>query len=170
MYDYELERLMDTYGDYIARMCYIYLKNKTLAEDATQEVFINAYKGMDGFRRESSEKTWLTSIAINVCKGYLRTNWLRRVQIGIERPKAYDYTEDDIERKIENSDLMVKVMSLGTKYREVILLYYYQELKVSEIAQALKISESSVKMRLQRARTKLKDHIEEEGYMYGQRL
>ena len=73
MFDYELERLMNTYGDYIARMCYIYLKNKTLAEDATQEVFINAYKWIDTFRQESSEKTWLTSIAINVCKGYLNS-------------------------------------------------------------------------------------------------
>lgn len=45
MFDYELERLMSTYGDYIVRICYIYLKNKTLAEDAIQEAFINAYKG-----------------------------------------------------------------------------------------------------------------------------
>ena len=167
MFDYELERLMNTYGDYIARMCYIYLKNKTLAEDATQEVFINAYKWIDSFRQESSEKTWLTSIAINVCKGYLRTNWLRRVQIGIERPQKYDVVEDDIERRIENTELFKKVMNLATKYREVILLYYYQDLKVNEIADVLRISESSVKMRLQRARTKLKENFEKEEYICG---
>ena len=167
MFDYELERLMNTYGDYIARRCYIYLKNKTLAEDATQEVFINAYKWIDSFRHECSEKTWLTSIAINVCKGYLRTNWLRKVQIGIERPQKYDVVEDDIERRIENTELFKKVMNLATKYREVILLYYYQDLKVNEIADVLRISESSVKMRLQRARTKLKENFEKEEYLYG---
>ena len=68
--------------------------------------------------------------------------------------------EDDIERRIENTELFKKVMNLATKYREVILLYYYQDLKVNEIADVLKISESSVKMRLQRARTKLKENFE----------
>ena len=167
MFDYELERLMNTYGDYIARICYIYLKNKTLAEDATQEAFINAYIGMDDFRHECSEKTWLTSIAINVCKGYLRTNWLRRVLIGIERMQGDDMTEDDIEIRIANTELLKKVMNLRVKYREIIFLYYYQDLKVNEIAGMLKISESSVKMRLQRARTKLKEDFEKEEYICG---
>lgn len=167
MFDYELERLMNTYGDYIARICYIYLKNRTLAEDATQEVFINAYKWMDDFRQECSEKTWLTSIAINVCKGYLRTNWLRRVQIGIDRMQGYDMTEDDLEVRIANTELLKKVMNLGVKYREIIFLYYYQDLKVNEIADMLNISESSVKMRLQRARRKLKEAFEKEEYIYG---
>ena len=75
--------------------------------------------------------------------------------------------EDDIERRIENTELFKKVMNLATKYREVILLYYYQDLKVNEIADVLKISESSVKMRLQRARTKLKENFEKEEYIYG---
>lgn len=167
MFDYELERLMNTYGNYIARICYIYLKNKTLAEDATQEAFINAYMGMDHFRQECSEKTWLTSIAVNVCKGYLRSNWLRRVQIGIERMQGYDMTEDDLEIRIANTELFNKVMNLGVKYREIIFLYYYQDLKVNEIATVLNISESSVKMRLQRARTKLKEDFEKEEYICG---
>lgn len=167
MFDYELERLMNTYGDYIARICYIYLKNKTLAEDATQEVFINAYIWMNDFRQECSEKTWLTSIAINVCKGYLRANWQRRVQIGIERMQGYDTTEGDLEIRIANTEILKKVMNLKIKYREIILLYYYQDLKVNEIADMLKISESSVKMRLKRARTKLKEDFEKEEYIYG---
>ena len=167
MFDYELERLMNTYGDYIARICYMYLKNKTLAEDATQEVFINVYKGMDDFRQECSEKTWLTSIAINICKGYLRTNWLRKVQIGIDRIQGYDMTEDDLEVRIANTELLKKVMNLGVKCREIIFLYYYQDLKVNEIADMLNISESSVKMRLQRARRKLKEAFEKEAYIYG---
>ncbi len=167
MFDYELERLMSTYGDYIAHICYIYLKNKTLAEDATQEAFINAYKWMNDFRQECSEKTWLTSIAVNVCKGYLRSNWLRRVQIGIERMQGYDMTEDDLEIRIANTELFNKVMNLGVKYREIIFLYYYQDLKVNEIADVLNISESSVKMRLQRARTKLKEDFKKEEYICG---
>lgn len=162
----ELEHLMNTYGDYIARMCYIYLKNQTLAEDATQEVFIKAYKNMESFRGEASEKTWLTSIAINVCKGYARTNWLRKVQVGLEKVLAGQYEEDNVMQQISKSDLLVRVMALPTKYREVILLFYYQEFKVSEIAKLLEVSESTVKMRLNRARKKMKEELKGE-YMYG---
>lgn len=162
MTDYELEQMMNAYGAYIARTCYIYLKDWALAEDATQEVFIKAYKHNEEFRKESSQKTWLTSIAINVCKNYVRTSWFRKVQIGIEKVETYSTLEGELINQIGQSDLLKQVMDLALKYREVILLYYYQDFKVNEIANILGIGESSVKMRLTRARKKLKDDFEEE--------
>ena len=153
---------MNQYGDYIARTCYIYLKDWALAEDAVQEVFIKAYKHMSEFRKESSEKTWLTSIAINICKNYVRTSWFRKVQIGIEKIEAYNTLEDELLNQINQSELLKQVMDLPIKYREVILLYYYQDFKINEIAEILGISESSIKMRLNRGRKKLKDDFEEE--------
>ena len=166
MTEYELEQMMNQYGDYIARTCYIYLKDWALAEDAVQEVFIKAYKHMSEFRKESSEKTWLTSIAINICKNYERTSWYRKVQIGIEKIETYNTLEEELINQIGQSDLLRQVMDLPIKYREVILLYYYQDFKVNEIAEILGISESSIKMRLNRGRKKLKDDFEEE-YIYG---
>ncbi len=162
MTEYELEQMMNQYGDYIARTCYIYLKDWALAEDAVQEVFIKAYKHMSEFRKESSEKTWLTSIAINICKNYVRTSWFRKVQIGIEKIEAYNTLEDELLNQINQSELLKQVMDLPIKYREVILLYYYQDFKINEIAEILGISESSIKMRLNRGRKKLKDDFEEE--------
>ncbi len=162
MTEYELEQMMNQYGDYIARTCYIYLKDWALAEDAVQEVFIKAYKHMSEFRKESSEKTWLTSIAINICKNYVRTSWFRKVQIGIEKIEAYNTLEDELLNQINQSELLKQVMDLPIKYREVILLYYYQDFKINEIVEILGISESSIKMRLNRGRKKLKDDFEEE--------
>ncbi len=162
MTEYELEQMMNQYGDYIARTCYIYLKDWALAEDAVQEVFIKAYKHMSEFRKESSEKTWLTSIAINICKNYVRTSWFRKVQIGIEKIETRNTLEDELINQINQSELLKQVMDLPIKYREVILLYYYQDFKINEIAEILGISESSIKMRLNRARKKLKDDFEEE--------
>ena len=162
MTEYELEQMMNQYGDYIARTCYIYLKDWALAEDAVQEVFIKAYKHMSEFRKESSEKTWLTSIAINICKNYVRTSWFRKVQIGIEKIEAYNTLEDELLNQINQSELLKQVMDLPIKYREVIPLYYYQDFKINEIAEILGISESSIKMRLNRGRKKLKDDFEEE--------
>lgn len=60
----QLERLMNEYGDAIFRMCYLYLKDYHLAEDAVQETFIKVMKAYNTFQHRSSEKTWIIRIAI----------------------------------------------------------------------------------------------------------
>ena len=68
----ELERLVQTYQTQLRRLCCMILKDVHLAEDAVQETFLKAYLGMNRFRQESSEKTWLTRIAVNTCRDLLR--------------------------------------------------------------------------------------------------
>ena len=161
-----MARIMNQYGDYIVRLCYLYLKNWHLAEDASQEVFIKVYRYLEDFREDANEKTWISRIAINVCKNYRRTSWFRKVQIGLQTEDEANILEDKVYQKeksieeelvnrIESSELLKGVMSLPIKYREVILLHYYQELKISEIAEILHISEGAVKMRLSRGRNKM---------------
>ena len=60
--------LMEEYGNAILRMCFLYLGNRSLAEDAVQETFIKAYRKFHTFRGESGAKTRLMRIAINICK------------------------------------------------------------------------------------------------------
>lgn len=71
----QLTRLMREHGDAIFRMCCLHLKDVQLAEDAAQETFLKAYRHLGSFRRDCSEKTWLTGIAINVwnviCQGQI---------------------------------------------------------------------------------------------------
>jgi RNA polymerase sigma-70 factor (ECF subfamily) len=69
--DVEIERLINTYGNDVLRTSYLYLKDKQMAEDAFQEVFIKIYKKFDSFEGRSSEKTWIISITINHCKNIL---------------------------------------------------------------------------------------------------
>jgi len=70
-----LTRLMREHGNAIFRMCYLHLHDVQLAEDAAQETFLKAYRHLDSFRGDCSEKTWLTGIAINVwnviCQGQI---------------------------------------------------------------------------------------------------
>ena len=66
--DQKLILLMQRYELPVKRMCCAFLQDAALAEDAAQETFLRAYRALDGFRSESSEKTWLMRIAINVCK------------------------------------------------------------------------------------------------------
>ena len=77
--DKEIERLIDEYGNDVLRISYIYLKDKYLAEDAFQEVFVKVYKNFSKFRRNSTEKTWILSITMNTCKDMLRNSWFKRV-------------------------------------------------------------------------------------------
>ena len=72
-----IEILYEAYRDSIFRLCLFYLKNTQLAEDAMQETFMKAWKKAETYRGKCSEKTWLTAIAANTCRDWLRTPWLR---------------------------------------------------------------------------------------------
>lgn len=161
-----MERIIDEYGSSIWRMCYMYLKNKQLAEDAMQDTLVKIYEKYHTFNKTSSEKTWIMRIAINTCKNYLKTNWLRRVVIGIEKTEETGEKdlapEETILEKEQEQMLLKNILKLKNKYKDVILLYYYQEMKIREIAEVLEISEASVSMRLQRGRIALKDILGEE--------
>ena len=74
-----IQRLMNEYGASLLKVCVLYLSDYALAEDAVQDAFVKAYRQMSGFRGQSSERTWLMSIAINTCRDYLRSSWHRRV-------------------------------------------------------------------------------------------
>lgn len=156
MEEADLTQLLEDYGDAILRLCYLYLGDIHLAQDAVQDTFIRVYQNYGEFRKESSVKTWIVRIAVNVCKNYRRTAWFR---LGRSRTA---FEEEDIwyEDKIKDDTLIQEVMSLSSKYKEVILLYYYQELKMTEIAAALNIPLSTVAIRLKRGREKLKQRLE----------
>lgn len=155
----DMERLIDLYGDKLLRLCYLYLHDYQLAEDALQETYVKVFRNFYRFEGKSSEKTWMTRIAINVCKSYLRSPWEQKVFYGDLELKRRDERET-WEMKIADDTVIVSIYQLKPKYREVVLLFYYQELKVAEIAQILEISQSAVTVRLTRAREQLKKKLE----------
>lgn len=157
--DTTIERLMDTYGTAILRMCFAYLKDRGLAEDAAQDTFIKAYQGLHRFRAEAdwSEKAWLMRIAINTCKDYRRSAWFRHVDRSVT-PEDMLRAQPDLPP--QERLLLEDILQLAPKYREVVLLYYYQDLPVAEIMQVLGLSRSAVYARLARAQRKLRVKLE----------
>ncbi|MEG6614268.1 sigma-70 family RNA polymerase sigma factor [Pseudoclostridium thermosuccinogenes] len=160
--DQELQRLMDVYGNDVLRTSYMYLKDMQKAEDAFQEVFIKIYNKFDSFKGESSEKTWIIKVTINVCKDMLRNSWIKRVLL-TDRIKTSGRTSD-IEGRIikrdENKALFDEVLSLPAALKEVIILYYYHAYDTAEISKILNVAEGTVRSRLHRARTMLKGKLE----------
>ena len=75
--DQEFERLVEQYQTAVLRTCYLYLCDKSLAEDASQETFVKVYRTLDSFKGESSEKTWIMKIAMHTCYDINHSSWHR---------------------------------------------------------------------------------------------
>lgn len=155
--NHELERLVLQYQQSLLRTCFLYLRDRTLAEDAVQETFLKAYRSLASFRGECSEKTWLMKIAMNTCCDLRRAHRLRSIDPR-RIPELLPQAAEPFAPAEE--ELVTQVIQLPRKLREVILLYYYQDMTVTEIAASLGISQSSVSGRLKRARGKLRTLLE----------
>ena len=153
----KFEQLVDKYQKPVLHMCYLYLCDKSLAEDAVQDTFLKVYKSMETFRYESSEKTWIMKIAINTCCNINRSGWFRFFNHKVTPEMMPD---KEVQTNENDEELTTAVTKLPIKLREVILLHYYQGLKVNEIADALGLSQSSVSGRLKRGRERLKSLLE----------
>lgn len=152
-----LEEVMERWEQSLLRTCYAYLGDVALAEDAVQETFLKAWKGIDRFRGNASEKTWLMRIAINTCKDVRRGAWFRH----IDRNVSLDCLPEGSEPFTETDDtLMRAIMALRPRLKEVVLLFWYQQLTADEAAQALGISRSTVYYRLEQARKQLRKELE----------
>lgn len=161
-----LEYLMQTYGTKVLHLAYFYLKDRHLAEDVAQEVFIKAYHHWDEFRGDSSVYTWLYRITANLCRDKQRGGWLKRFLLTDDDSRFEGEAqgpEAEVLQKHDRESLLAYVMQLPDAYREVVVLYYYQELSVLEIADVTGQKENTVKTRMRRGRQLLKELLEREG-------
>lgn len=147
-----LIRLMRQYEKDVLKVCTVYLRDLTLAEDAAQETFFKAYRAMDRFQGGSSEKTWLMRIAINTCKDIRRGTWFRHMDRSVSLDKL---PEPAVPPQADSVLITLEVMRLPAKEREVVLLRYYQNMTLAEVAQVLGISATAVAKRLKRAHAHL---------------
>ena len=128
-----LERLMEEYGTGLLRLCALQLGDAALAEDAAQETLLRAWRRYGTFRGEAAERTWITAIALNVCRDLLRSPWhTHRMELSaLAEPAAEDAPWD------------------------------YEEFTLEEIADTLGIVPGTVSARLTRAKRKLRPMLEE---------
>ena len=137
------------------------LRNDEDAEDAVQETFIKAYDHIDELLsgKIESTKAWLMRIAVNTCKDTLRSSWMRHID---NRQEIEALPLSIASRAEERLALTQAIMALAPKHREIVLLYYYQDMTAAETAAALGIREDAVYQRLRRARQQLKKELEEQ--------
>ena len=153
-----LSRWIDAYSDAILRTCFLYLSDQTQAEDALQDTWIKAWRHMGEYERKGilNDKAWLMRIAINTCKDYRRTAWFRH----IDNRKALDELPPRLlQVEQEDHSLSLMVMELPDRYKQVVLLHYFQGLTQRETAEALGLSPSAVLRRLRSAEALLKQSL-----------
>ena len=157
---------MDEYGDRLTKLSYNYTKDWSLAEDIVQDVFITCFKQYENIDKIVSFKAWIFRITINKCKDVLKSSIFKKVVMNSNLLSYYTKIsaelspEKSIMKSTEEEFLSTCVLVLPIKYREVITLYYYEELSIEEISEILKINRNTIKTRLNRARMKLKAMME----------
>ncbi|MDD6255685.1 MAG: sigma-70 family RNA polymerase sigma factor [Eubacteriales bacterium] len=138
------EDALSRHGKRILALAYSYLRNKEDAEDVLQETMIRYIRSGRKFNDEEHEKAWLLTVAANLSKNIIRS---RSRSSG---PVPEDICGEGIPE--ENIELRDAVTRLPGIYREVIQLFYYQDLSIAETAAVLGEKESTVKSKLRRAR------------------
>ncbi|WP_342434083.1 sigma-70 family RNA polymerase sigma factor [Neobacillus sp. FSL H8-0543] len=158
------ENIMDEYGDRLTKLSYNYTKDWNLAEDIVQDVFITCYREYENIDKIVSFKAWIFRITINKCKDFLKSSIFKKVVMNsniLRLTKSSELSpEMSIMKSSEEEFLSTSVLVLPIKYREVITLYYYEELSIEEISEILNINRNTIKTRLNRARMKLKAMME----------
>ena len=160
-----IENFVQTYQQDVYRLALSILDDSQEADDATQESLLAALRALDSFHGASSLKTWLFSITVNVCRSRLqkqkRGERLRQILNGmLQVQRTPSVEEHAIEREADEA-LWRVIHSMDQKHRIPIVLRYYHDLPVAEIAIILQIPEGTVHSRLNTARRQLHEVLKE---------
>jgi RNA polymerase sigma factor sigV len=139
------------------RIAFSYSKNEEAALDIVQEAITKALKNINKLREESYIKTWFYRILINEALQYIRKN-KRILTCELE---AIENKVDCNADLAEGLDIYKYVQNLNEKLKTVIILRFFEDMKISEIARITKTNESTVKSRLYKGLKELKRLIEE---------
>ena len=148
----QAEKIIREHADMIYRIALHNLKNPADAEDIFQDVCLNLLTKNAPLFDDVYIKNWLIRVTINKCKNFQKSHWQSK----------RDSMDSAVNIPAEESQAIPElVYSLPQKYRNIIYLYYYEEYTVAEIAQILKENKNTVNSKIQRARKKLKEILEE---------
>jgi RNA polymerase sigma-70 factor (ECF subfamily) len=156
----QFERIVREYQDRIFRLAFSMLGDRGAAEETAQDVLVRVWKGLSGFRAESSLSTWIYAITRNTCLTALRRRDLRLVSLDEPAPRR------QAERKVaaewataEFPEAAELLNRLPAKYRQVVALFYMQEKSYDEVARMLDLPLGTVKTYLFRARKSLAEEL-----------
>jgi RNA polymerase sigma-70 factor (ECF subfamily) len=157
-----VDELVDLYGTRLVKSAFLLCGNEADAQDIVQETFITAIKAIRKFRGASSLYTWLHGIMINEYRHFKRK---QKSHVTLEHlPEQSDECRqtNQLENRSTRELLLECMNSLSSEHREVLVLRYFEEMTIQEIAKTTGMRKGTVKSRLHYAIVKLKDILPEE--------
>lgn len=154
--DASIEAVVRHYADMVYRLAFARTGNAYDADDIFQEVFLRYVKKHPAFTDEEHRKAWLLRVTVNCANKLWDSFWHKKVQ---------GLTEELVFLQDEELTLYEELKKLPPRYREVIHLFYYEELPLEEISRILNRKNSTVRTQLTRARAMLRKYMKEEDYV-----
>ena len=151
------EEVIRYYSPMVYRIALTKTQSSYDTDDIVQEVFVRLCENEKPFETEEHRKAWIIRVTINCCNSHFTAPWRKNIDSLDDAIMSQipDETTEECDLG-DGPDVYAEVLRLPQNMREVILLYYYEEMSIREISQVLQTSEVNVKKRLSRARQKLK--------------
>jgi len=167
----DFDSIYKDYSRLVYWAAYRVLSNKEMTEDVTQNVFITVLKNMANIAAlpDAQLKGWLYRVAVNAAVDAKRRSGrevLSDEPVGEEVPDASSPPEEQVMKGMLYAAVRETLDSMEDTYREPLMMFYYSEMSVKEIAEALGISEGTVKSRMSRGRKVLARHLRARGISY----
>ena len=157
--------LMEQYGSKLLQTCCLILNDRQEAEDIVQETFLRVFRSIKDFRGDSSIYTWLYRIAVNLARDKIRGNI---ANLKLEEELIGDeYTEDTVVSNLDREAVRIGLYSIVALYREALVLFYFRDFSIAEIAELLNEKEGTIKSRLSRGRKILSQSLVKGGALDG---
>lgn len=168
------DTLFEKHRRRIINYIYRFVRNREVAEELAQEIFLKVYENASGYRAKAKFLSWLYTIATNVCLNEIRRPRFRAVHQSLDDPDRGGLGEDAVRREIATSngpDLELErlemeraikgaLAQIPEKQRVAFILNKYQDLSYAEVADVLKLSEKAVKSLIHRAKEALAERLE----------
>lgn len=159
------EKIVLEYQSMVFSICLNMLKQRHLAEEAAQDVFVKVYTKLSSFEERSSFKTWIYRIAFRTAIDHQRKKKLLTTSIDqddhpLQLTDGSRNSLEELESEDRRNALEDAIRKLDGEDSVLVALYYFEEKNIKEVCEALGLTESNVKIKLFRARKKLKTLLE----------
>lgn len=165
--------LVERYKDVLFGTAVLMTGDRALAEEQVQEALLAAWRGISGFQSGRPVKPWLVRILVNAVVSQRRRRAIDTVPL-----ETYSHADDrpspgeTVEANLDREEIREALGGLSADHRQVVVLRYFADLTVPELAEAIGVREGTVKSRLSRALGQLREHLASggarEAYSHGQ--
>lgn len=150
---------VNNYQQFVFVLCVKMVNNEVVAEEITQDVLIKCIEKIDSFNRQSQLKTWVYTIAKRETLNYLRVNRPETLELKESAAGQVNEIQEEFDRRDLKALIEELFEQLSMDQKELLTLFYLEELSLKEISGLTGLSESNVRVKLHRARERFRDNI-----------